>query len=144
MPIPFAMSIDAMILQFGGSLVAILALAGIAYWMKLGGSPRIADEQDAIRLANEVAYGFEPLEIDLDTDGAGAVLLGKDGRIMVIKPHGSLFAGRILSNNASAHYSDGELVVLTGEQRFGAVSLKLPNGEAWAKRIQRVRVASHA
>jgi hypothetical protein len=144
MPIPFVMSIDGAILQFGGSLVAILALAGIAYWMRLGSAPKIQTNEQARAIANEVVFGFKPIELAIDTNGAGAILADQDGRIMVLKPHGTHFAGRILSDGASAKVSDGELTVTADERRFGAVSLKLPNAEAWAKRIEGVRVANHA
>lgn len=138
------MSLDGVILQFGGSLVAILALSGIAYWMRLGSAPKIQSEAQAKTIASEVVFGFVPSDIAIDTDGAGAVLADQAGRIMLLKPHGTHFAGRILLSSASANFSNGELVVSTGEPRFGAVSLTLPDGETWAKRIEGLRIADHA
>ena len=48
-----------MLLQTAGSLVAILALAGLAWWLKLGGTPRLASEADVARAANDRAKASE-------------------------------------------------------------------------------------
>ncbi|QFT76161.1 hypothetical protein FIU90_01265 [Erythrobacter sp. THAF29] len=129
------MDVDPQILIFAGSLVAIFVLAGMARWMKLGGSPTLASEADAARAAGEVWDGYEPVEIALGKDGAAALLRDASGRIMVIKRHGNRFAGRILAHAASATVNGEKIEVATGEARFGSVSLNARDAASWADAI---------
>ncbi len=129
------MDIDPQILIFAGSLVAIFALAGLARWLKLGGTPTLGSEADAARAAGEVWDGYEPLEIALDKQGAAALLRDDEGRIMVIKRHGNRFAGRILTGNASASVTGEGIEVATGEARYGSVSLTIRDAASWADAV---------
>ncbi len=131
-----------LLLQTAGSLVAILALVGLAWWMKLGGTPRLDSEEAVRRAANEVEDGFTPAAATYDAEGASALARNAAGRIMVIKRHGNRFAGRILGPDAAARLwrdqgSTG-LEVDCGEARFGKVFLDLPDAQAWAVAINRV------
>ncbi len=126
--------------QTAGSLVAILALSGLAWWLKLGGTPRLDSEATVRRAAGEVEDGFDPVDIALNVEAA----LARDaqGRIMVIKRHGNRFAGRVLGPGArTAILPDpgiAMLVVDTGEARFGKVFLALDDAPAWAEAINRL------
>jgi hypothetical protein len=128
--------------QTAGSLVAILALAGLAWWLRLGGAPRLDSDAAVCRAAGEVEDGFTPVETACDAEGAAALARNAAGRIMVIKRHGNRFAGRVLGPGAAARLDDqpGEynLVVDAGEARFGKVFLTLPQPETWAAAINRV------
>jgi hypothetical protein len=128
--------------QTAGSLVAILALAGLAWWLRLGGAPRLDSDAAVRRAAGEVEDGFTPVETACDAEGAAALARNAAGRIMVIKRHGNRFAGRVLGPGAAARLGDqpGEynLVVDAGEVRFGKVFLTLPDAQAWAAAINRV------
>jgi hypothetical protein len=132
----------AMLLQTVGSLVAILALAGLAWWLKLGGTPRLDSEEAVARAAGEVEEGFAPVTTARDAEGSAA--LARDGaeRIMVIKRHGNRFAGRVLGAAAQARIwrDSGEtaLEVDPGEPRFGKVFLTLPDAQAWADAINQL------
>ena len=55
------------LVQIGGSLVAILALAGIARWLQLGEDVRLRDKDEARALAQAAVCGFDPVEIALGT-----------------------------------------------------------------------------
>jgi hypothetical protein len=131
-----------LLLQTAGSLVAILALVGLAWWMKLGGSPALSSSEDVSRAAGEVVDGFAPVAESRDVAGRAALARDAAGRIMVIKRHGNRFAGRILGPDAAARLwrdqgSTG-LEVDCGEARFGKVFLDLPDAQAWAVAINRV------
>lgn len=132
----------ALLTQTAGSLVAILALAGLAWWMKLGGAPRLDGEDAVRRAAGEVEDGFAPVATSCDAEGASALARDAAGRIMVIRRHGNRFAGRVLGPGASARpdHQPGEfnLVVDPGEPRFGKVFLTLPDAQAWAEAINRL------
>ena len=138
------MNVPPLLVQTIGSLAAILALAGLAWWLKLGGSPRLASEADVARAANEVEDGFLPVAIACDSGGAAALARDAAGRIMLIRRHGNRFAGRVLGPAASVRLDGARLVVDPGEARFGTVSLDLADTQAWADAINRVSRAGHA
>ena len=50
--------IPPMLIQTGGSLLAIFALFLLARWLKLGGKPGLADHAAVQHAANEVEDGF--------------------------------------------------------------------------------------
>lgn len=125
------------LLQFVGSLVAILALAGIAKWLGLGGEPRIQDEAHAKKLADEVVSGFDASEIAIGQDGSAALLRDKNGRTMVLRRHGNKFVGRILGADSHLAIAGEALQVSTSEQRFGVVALKIANPQAWLENAAR-------
>lgn len=137
-----------LLVQTAGSLAAILALAGLAWWMKLGGAP-LLDTDDAVRrAASEVEDGFEPVAIARDASGLTAIARDGQSRFMVIKRHGNRFAGRVLDRNAAAtlNIDPGEtlLVVRTGQTLFGDIYLEIDDPKAWADAINRVNAAPHA
>jgi hypothetical protein len=132
------------LLQTAGSLVAILGLAGLAWWLKLGGAPVLADDAAVRRAAGEVEDGFTPIATACDAEGAGALARDAAGRIMVVKRHGNRFAGRVLGPGAAAWVAGGQLEVVPGEPRFGTVFLTIPGAEAWADAINEIDERHHA
>lgn len=144
MPIRQSMEIDPQIYVFGGSLVAIFALAGLARWLKLGGKPALRDD-DAVRMAaGEVEDGFEAQKVSISRDGTAALAADAAGRIMIIKRHGNQFAGRILSSAASVREEVDALIVDCGEKRFGPVRMSLTDASTWADRINRLSLGGNA
>lgn len=133
------MVVPPALLQFLGSLVAILALAGLAYWLKLGPAPRLTDEAAARRAADDAVSGYEPVAIGLDRDGRAAVMRDAAGRILLLRPHGVHFAGRILTAAARVHRADTELVIDTAEKRYGSVRLELDDPAAWVRAIEAIQ-----
>ena len=127
-----------MLMQFGGSLIAILVLAGIAVLLKLGGKPTLKDDAAVAEAAAEVEDGFDAQRISISRDGSSALAREDAGRIMVIKRHGNKFAGRILASNARAREEVDALVVDPGETQFGAVRLTLKDASYWADAINRL------
>jgi hypothetical protein len=129
-----------LLIQTAGSLVAILALAGLAWWMKLGGAPTLGSDEAVRRAAGEVEDGFTP--VATARDGKAALARDDAGRIMVIKRHGNRYAGRVLGSRATARLwrDQGQTAVEVdaGEARFGKVFLDIPDAEAWADAINRL------
>lgn len=129
------MDLPPALLQFAGSLLAILVLAWFARRLGLGPSPKLADE-DAARDAAEAAMpGFHPRTLALDREGRGALLCDAAGRVLLLRPHGAHFAGRLLGPLASARSEGEELVVDTGERRYGAARLKVDHASDWVQAI---------
>lgn len=125
-----------LLIQTAGSLVAILALAGLAWWLRLGGTALLDSDEAVRRAAGEVEDGFVPAA--MAHDGKAALARDGAGRIMVIKRHGNRFAGRVLGPGAAAWVAGGQIEVVPGETRFGTVFLTIPDAEAWADAINAV------
>lgn len=138
MPIPRSMNIHPQILVFVGSLVAIIALAGLAALLKLGGKPVLVSESEAARVAGEVWDGFAPVAVALDREGSAALIRDGEGRIMLVKRHGNKFAGRILDARAGAQAAGGVIEVSPGEVRYGDVRLAIDEAASWAAAINRL------
>lgn len=132
------MDVNPMLLQFGASLIAIFALAGLAVLLKLGGNPTLPDEVAVTLAAGEVEDGFKTERSSISRGGKAALTRDPSGRIMVIKRHGNKFAGRILTSSSSCREVVDALVVETGDAQFGAVRLSLKDAPYWANAINRI------
>jgi len=132
------MEISPLLLQFGGSLIAIFALFGLARALGLGGKPKLTDNESVSFAAGEVEDGFEARRIAIAKSGAAALTCDPQGRIMVIKRHGNQFAGRILSSNAKVSEEVDAIVVDCGDARFGKVRLSLDQPAIWVDAINRL------
>jgi 1-acyl-sn-glycerol-3-phosphate acyltransferase len=137
-----------LLLQTAGSLVAILTLAGLAWWLRLGGALPLTSEDEVRRISAEIEDGFTPTSIACDEEGAGALARDEHGRILLIRPHGNRFVGRVLNKSASARLKDhpGEfnIVIDSGERLFGRVALTLPEPDAWADAINALNTPQDA
>lgn len=135
-------------LQFGGSLLAIVALAWLVHRLGLGGERRIRDEDHARELAGEIQDGFVPAQVALDRQGRAALLCDDSGQIMLLRVHGSKAAGRILGMWASARVLDDPdehtLEVSSGERRFGNANLDIENAAGWMQAIGVIAGNVHA
>jgi len=130
---------QGLILKLGGSLLAILALAAVAWKLRLGGDLRIRDEAHARELADDADTGFEAEDVAIDRAGHAALLRDRRGRVMLLRRHGAHFVARMLTGHAHVRLDRTMLVVGTGERRFGEVTLDL-GGQAqyWAASLRRL------
>lgn len=133
------MKLSPELVQFFGSLGAILAVAGLAWWLKLGGTPQLSNEREAQAAASEASDGFESVETAVDANGKGAILRDRSGRLLLLKQHGNKFAGRLLTHSATGRIDRGKLVVDSGERRFGIVILAIDHAQPWVDRINGVK-----
>lgn len=133
------MSIPPALLQFAGSLLAVLLVSWLVYKLGLGPQARFANEADARRAAEETANGFVPVDVALDKQGRGALLRDVSGQIMLLRPHGTFFAGRLLGTGARAIQEGTTLVVDTGERFYGAARLQLADAQIWAQAIEAIQ-----
>ncbi|WP_390551647.1 hypothetical protein [Qipengyuania sp. MTN3-11] len=138
------MEIPPVLLQFLGSLAAILVLAAIARRLKLGPDRLLQDENAARDAAREVADGFDPVAVTLDRHGRGAVLHDAGGNIMLLRLHGTHVVGRVLTSRARARIDGDRLIVDTGERRFGCATFEIDNASAWAGRIDELKMGRDA
>lgn len=131
------MTLHPALLQFLGSLAAILALAFAAWRLKLGPAPRLADEAAARHAADQAESGFEPVALALDSEGRGALLRDAEGRVLALRAHGAHFAGRILPPGTRVRQEGDRLEIDPGERFFGRVTLTLRDAAEWARLIGR-------
>ncbi len=125
--------------QIGASLVAILLLAWLCRWMRLGEDVRITGEDHARRLAAEAHCGFTPNELALDRAGIAALLRDDQGRVMLLRRHGAQFAGRLLDSHAFARLDRNLLTIGTDEKTFGTITLDLGDkAQVWASSLRRL------
>ncbi len=103
-----------------GSLAAILVLAGIAWFLRLGRDVRIEGPEAAADAADQALPDFATLNAVVGADGAGALAVTRDGRVAAIKRHGARMAVREVAWDAVRATSAGMLVE-TGERQFGTV-----------------------
>lgn len=71
------------------SLAAVLALAGIAWLLRLGGTQQLETGADAIRLAEALSSGFEGKAGIVSTSGELAAAAGGPGDLVLIQPLGA-------------------------------------------------------
>lgn len=130
---------DAGLVQFAGSVLAVLLLVIVAWRLRLGGDPRIADEADARELADNALCGFDAVDVALDCAGRGALLRDAEGRIILLAPHGNRFVGRLLDAGARARIDGERLVITAGERRLAPAALELADAAAWCREIEALR-----
>ena len=108
---------------FGGSLAVVLALAGIAWALKRGGTDRsIGEPAEAMRTADDALSGFTPFAAVVGADGRAALVLGEGMRVAILKAHGARVAAREIAWT-DVRSTEGGIVVETRERRFGCVRL---------------------
>lgn len=128
-----------LLLRLGGSLLAIFALAGLAWKLGLGGDLRIRDEAQARELAEEAMCGFDAVDVAIDRAGHAALLRDAGGRVLLLRRHGAHFAARLLTGHAHARLDRTLLVIGPVEKRFGKVTLDLgPQAQYWAASLRRL------
>lgn len=138
------MELLPVLLQFGGSLIAIVTLAWLARRLGLGPDPKLASEEEARDAAEAAAPGFHPIALSLDREGQAALLRDAAGRVLLLRPHGAHFAGRLLTPLAQARIEGDDLIVDTAEMRYGAARLRLDDASVWTKAIDALKEARHA
>lgn len=105
----------------GYSLAAVVGLALIARWLRLGES-RIASEGQARETAEQMLAGFVAHGALLGTDGNAALVAG-NGSIAILKRHGAKIAARRLIAPLRLTQDVEGVRVETGERLFGGVLL---------------------
>lgn len=127
------------LIKLGVSLLSILALAGLAKLLNLGGDLRIRDEDHARALAQEAVSGFVATDIVIDRAGMGALLKDAAGHQMLLRRHGAAFVGRLLDRRLEARLDQNFLTIGTGEKTFGSITLNLGDAaQYWAAGLRHV------
>jgi hypothetical protein len=132
--------VTIILLKLAGSLVAIFFLAWLAKYLNLGGDVRIRSDEQARAIADQILPGFEPVDIAIDKAGIGALMRDAGGRHLLVRRHGTQFAGRLLDRHSDTRLDQNFLTVGTGEKTFGKVTLNLgPQAQYWAAGLRHLR-----
>ena len=136
----------AELLKLAGSIAAILFIAWLARFWKLGGDVRIRNEEQAREIANETLCGFDPVEIAIDKAGIAALMRDANGRHLLVRRHGVQWAGRLLDHHNEARLDHNFLTIGTGEKTFGSVTLNLgAQASHWAAGLRHLNMGrTHA
>ena len=131
----------AELFKLAGSIAAIVFIAWLARFWKLGGDVRIGSEEQAREIAREALCGFEPVEIAIDKAGIAALMRDADGRHLLVRRHGVQWVGRLLDHHNDARLDQNSLTVGTGEKTFGSVTLNLgAQASHWAAGLRHLNV----
>lgn len=109
-------------LQLGGSILAILMLAGIAWALKLG-QRNLIDEVEAMQAAEDALSGFVAVRAVLSSDKKSAMVTGADGSVAALKLHGAQIAVRRVAAEAVKESAEG-WEIDCGERLFGRVTIR--------------------
>jgi hypothetical protein len=99
-----------------GSLVAVLATAGVVAWLGLGREGRI---DDALRLAEDLLPDFEADEAFADAGGRSALVHGRDGSWAILRVQGLHPVARRFSSRPNLIAEGRAVLVDSGERQFG-------------------------
>ena len=129
----------AQIIQIGASLVAILAMAGLAKWLDLGGDARIADADHAKKIAFEGIYGFTGVDAVIDRAGYSALVRDAANQHVLIFKHGAQFVTRMLSAPIEGRLDQKFLTLNVGDMGVAPVTLNLGDAaQYWAAGLRHI------
>lgn len=107
----------------GGAVAASLALAGGVGWLALRRRDRRIESPEAAAEAAETNLsGFSAIGAIVGADGAGAIAVGADGRVVAMKRIGKAIAVYPVAWTTLLSTRSG-IVIDTGDRRFGRVEL---------------------
>ena len=107
-------------LLFLGSLVAVLATAGIVAWLRLGEGGKL---DDPARLAEDLLPDFEADEVFADAHGKAALVRGRDGSWALLRLQGLHPVVRRFAARPALRDEGGTVRIASGERRFGDVTI---------------------
>lgn len=103
------------------SLAAVLALAGVAWLLKLGGTQRLETGADAIRLAEALSSGFEGKAGVVSANGDLAAATGGPGDLVLLQPMGA--------RHRADRFTNARIAMLGEAVNGTVITLQLSPGE---------------
>ncbi len=117
-----------------GSLGAIAIVLLLVRVLGFGGQHLAAD--DAERFSEEMIAGFTAIDAATCKDRQSALVLGADGRIVLLKRTGGRYATRALSTPIRCEMPEpGMLVIDSAERFFGKVTICIDDAGLWQRRL---------
>jgi hypothetical protein len=117
-----------------GSLAAIGIVVLIVRALRF--QAKALSEEQAMRYSEEMIAGFDAIDAGLCRNRHSALVLGNDGRVVLLKCTGNRYAARALTPPARCRCPEqGRLIVDSDERQFGHVELRLDNAALWQQRL---------
>ncbi|MDE0932900.1 MAG: hypothetical protein OSA47_04755 [Novosphingopyxis baekryungensis] len=117
-----------------GSLAAIGIVVLIVRALRF--QAKALSEEQAMRYSEEMIAGFDAIDAGLCRNRHSALVLGDDGRVVLLKCTGNRYAARALTPPARCRCPEqGRLIVDSDERQFGHVELRLDNAALWQQRL---------
>ena len=117
-----------------GSLAAIGIVVLIVRALRF--QAKALSEEQAMRYSEEMIAGFDAIDAGLCRNRHSALVLGNDGRVVLLKCTGNRYAARALTPPARCRCPEqGRLIVDSDERQFGHVELQLDNAALWQQRL---------
>jgi DNA helicase HerA-like ATPase len=98
--------------KIAASLLAIYGLYLFARKLGLGGDVRIRDAAHADQLVRESLITFAATDIIIDKAGMSALLRDTDGRMVLVRKHGSHFVASLVPRTAMARLDKNFLTIV--------------------------------
>ena len=122
-----------MVWQLGGSILAIALMVWIIARLRFGIEPDILSKAEARAIADDAFGGFASAEIMLGNNGRCALLRRYDGRMALIRPHGTRYLAMHIDRRATATTQDDSLTLRMKDRDW--VMARDSRTHAWAKQI---------
>ncbi len=106
-----------------GSFIIILAVTALVRGLRLG-EVRLENRSQACAWAERNIPFFTAQEAIISEDGQSALVIDSEEQIVVIKRHGSKFAGRLLSKPIDARQEGPIWCIGSGDKQFGRVRMQ--------------------
>ncbi len=118
-----------------GSLGAIAVVVLIVRTLRFDAA-RLG-EDDAEHFAEEMIAGFEAIDMVTCKGKTSALVLGQDGRVVLLKRTGGRYAARALEPPIRCERPEPDrLVIDSAERHFGKIEVTLDEADLWQKRLQ--------
>ena len=122
-----------MVWQLGGSILAIALMVWMIARLRFGMEPDTLSEAEACAIADDAYGGFASADIILGKNGRCALLRSPDGRMALIRPHGSRYLAIPIDRGASTSMQDNGLTLRMGGRDW--VMAEDSRAHAWGKEI---------
>ena len=118
-----------------GSLGAIAVVVLIVRTLRF--DAKTLGEDDAERFAEEMIAGFEAIDMVTCKGNQSALVLGQDGRVVLLKRTGGRYAARALEPPIRCERPEPDrLVIDSAERHFGKIEVTLDEADLWQQRLQ--------
>ena len=119
--------------QLGGSILAIALMVWVIARLRFGNEPGTLSEAEARAIADDAYGGFANAEIMRGKDNCCALLRSRDGRMTLIRPHGSRHLAVLIDRRATARTQDESLILRMKGEDWAMEQDR--RAKIWAKEI---------
>ena len=118
-----------------GSLGAIAVVVLIVRALRF--DAKKLGEDDAERFAEEMIAGFQAIDMVTCKGRQAALVLGQDGRVVLLKRTGGRYAARALEPPIRCERPEPDrLIIDSAERHFGRIEVTLDEADLWQRRLR--------